>query len=127
LKNIEIMEREHLMEHVQEVGPYFQERMQSLRQNPIVGDVRGMGLMACIECDIRKDGKTDDKLSAKAGSLVDKHCQKLGLIVRPIGGRCVMSPPLTITKAQIDDLVGILQEGIRRTMADMQSEGLIAA
>ncbi|HMB75833.1 MAG TPA: aminotransferase [Kiloniellaceae bacterium] len=127
LKNIEIMEREDLMAHVREVGPYFQERMQSLRQSPIVGDVRGMGLMACVECDIVKDGKTDEKLSANAGSRIDKHCQELGLIVRPIGSRCVMSPPLIITKAQIDELVGILQEGIRRTEADLQAEGLIEA
>jgi adenosylmethionine-8-amino-7-oxononanoate aminotransferase len=86
-----------------------------------------MGLMACVECDIVKDGVTDQTLSNDAGSRIDKHCQALGLIVRPIGSRCVMSPPLIITKAQIDELVGILQEGIRRTEADMQAEGLIDA
>ena len=127
LKNIEIMEREGLMEHVRDVGPYFQERMQSLRQSSIVGDVRGLGLMACVECDVGEAAEDAEKVSSEAGARIDKHCQALGLIVRPLTNRCVMSPPLTITKAQIDDLVSILQEGIRRTEADLRAEGKLRA
>jgi adenosylmethionine-8-amino-7-oxononanoate aminotransferase len=58
------------------------------------------------------------------GNRIDKHCQELGLIVRPIINMCVMSPPLIITKPQIDDLVGMLRQGIQRTMDDMIAEGL---
>ena len=73
-KNIEIMEREGLMAHVQEVGPYFQERMQSLRQSPIVGDVRGLGLMACVECDVGAEVENAEQVSGEAGS---RHRQAL--------------------------------------------------
>jgi len=45
-------------------------------------------------------------------------------MVRPIVNMCVMSPPLVITKAQIDDLVGMLGEGIKRAMDDVRREGL---
>jgi adenosylmethionine-8-amino-7-oxononanoate aminotransferase len=55
------------------------------------------------------------------GNLIDKHCQQLGLIVRPIINMCVMSPPLTITKAQIDEMVSILRKGIEMAMAEIES------
>ncbi len=124
LKNIEIMEREHILEHVQEVGPYFQERLKELLDIPIVGDVRGQGLMACIECELDKDQETALDLDYQMGSRIDKHCQALGLIVRPIVNMNVISPPLIITRDQIDEMVVILRKGIERAMADLEKEGL---
>jgi adenosylmethionine-8-amino-7-oxononanoate aminotransferase len=124
LKNLEIMARDGFMEHVREVGPYFQARLRELADIPIVGEVRGMGLMACVECAL--DGDTQDPLEVgyDVGARIDRHCQALGLMVRPIGAMCVMSPPLIITKAQIDDLVAILREGIERAMAELRDEGI---
>ena len=124
LKNIEIMEREDLMAHAREVGPYMQERLQELRDIPIVGDVRGLGLMACVECVISRDSHDPLKLDTEIGNRIDAHCQALGLIVRPTIHMCVMSPPLVITESQIDDMVGILREGITRAMEDVRREGL---
>jgi adenosylmethionine-8-amino-7-oxononanoate aminotransferase len=124
LKNIEIMEREDIMTHAREVGPYMQERLQELRELPIVGDVRGEGLMACVETDTGRDDPAAEALHMEIGSRIDAHCQDLGLMVRPIVNMCVMSPPLVITKAQIDDLVGMLGEGIKRAMDDVRREGL---
>ncbi len=124
LKNIEIIEREGILEHVREVAPYFQSRLQELRDIPLVGDVRGEGLMACVECGEKVDWSAPPTLEYEIGSRIDKHCQELGLIVRPIINMCVMSPPLIITEAQIDDLVAILRQGIERAQADMIEEGL---
>jgi adenosylmethionine-8-amino-7-oxononanoate aminotransferase len=124
LENIDIIEREGLLEHAQEVGPYLQQRMRELIDIPIVGDVRGMGLMACVECVIGQESKDPLTLDYEIGNRIDKHCQELGLIVRPIINMCVMSPPLVITKAQIDDMVGILRKGIERAMQDVRREGL---
>jgi adenosylmethionine-8-amino-7-oxononanoate aminotransferase len=124
LKNIEIMERDGILENAREVGPYFQERLQELRDIPIVGDVRGMGLMACVECVISRDSQDPLLLDYEIGSRIDKHCQALGLLARPLINMCVLSPPLIITKAQIDDLVGMLRGGIERAMADVRGEGL---
>jgi adenosylmethionine-8-amino-7-oxononanoate aminotransferase len=122
LKNIEIMERENLLAHVREVGPYFQERLGELKEIPIVGDVRGEGLMACVECVISQESQ--DPLLLDMEIRIDQHCQRLGLIVRPLINMCVMSPPLVITKPQIDDLVGILRQGIELAMAEVEAEGL---
>jgi adenosylmethionine-8-amino-7-oxononanoate aminotransferase len=124
LKNIEIMEREELCAHVREVGPYFQERLAELNEIPIVGDVRGEGLMACVECVISRESQDPLVLDKEIGGRIDAHCQRLGLIVRPLINMCVMSPPLVITKPQVDDLVAILRQGIELAMAEVEAEGL---
>jgi len=123
LKNLEIMKREKLFEHVQEVGPYMQQQLQTLRDIPIVSDVRGIGLMACVECELNLGGD-DLELDYEIGSRIDEHCQRLGLLVRPIINMCVMSPPLTITKDQIDEMVEILRQGVELAMQDCIDEGL---
>ncbi len=112
LKNIEIMEREQILEHVRDIAPYFQQQLQTLRSNPMVIDVRGKGLMACVEC---RDDLITDSNALSVGERIDQHCQALGLIVRPIYSMCVMSPPLVISKAQIDDLVVMLRQGLQLT------------
>lgn len=124
LKNIEIMERENILEHVRKIAPYFQQQLQTLQDIPIVANVRGMGLMACIECDINSSGDKNLEKDYDIGTRIDKHCQKLGLLVRPIVNMCVMSPPLIITKAQIDQLVEKLRQGIELAMQDVEEEGV---
>ncbi|MDX1737211.1 MAG: aminotransferase [Alphaproteobacteria bacterium] len=124
LKNIEIMEREKLLGHVREITPYFQSKLKELEEIPIVTQVRGMGLMACVECLI--DGEDALGTHYQIGSLIDKHCQELGLIVRPIYSSCVMSPPLTITKEQIDDMVSMLRKGIEMAQQDLIRDGVLS-
>ena len=124
LENIAIMEREDVLAHVREVAPYFQARLQELRDIPIVGDVRGLGLMASVDCVISRESHDPLMLDKEIGARIDEHCQRLGLIVRPLINMCVMSPPLIITKEQIDDLVGILRQGIELAMTDVEREGL---
>ena len=116
LKNIEIIQNEGILEHVQNIAPYFQDQLSTLRDIPIVKDVRGIGLMACVECNISEDNADSLSMDYEIGDRIDRHCQALGLLVRPIINMCVMSPPLIINKDQIDELVGILREGIIRAM-----------
>ncbi len=122
LKNIEIMEREKLMEHVREIEPYFQAQLATLKDIPIVTDVRGIGLMACVECDVNPDGDSTLEMEYAIGNRIDKHCQDYGLLVRPIINMCVMSPPLTITRPQIDELVDKLKKGIVAAMNEEETE-----
>ena len=123
-KNLDIIEEDKILEHVREVGPYFQKRLRELEDIPIVGEVRGLGLMACIECVVSEGSKDPLHLDYEIGNRIDAHCQELGLIVRPAINMCVMSPPLIITKEQIDDMVQILRTGIERSMEDMRKDGL---
>ncbi|GAB5470378.1 MAG: aminotransferase [Rhodospirillales bacterium] len=124
LKNMEIFEQEDVLEHVREIAPYFQARLKELEEIPIVGEVRGQGLLACVECVISRESKTPLKLDKAIGARIDEHCKALGLVVRPLYHMCVMSPPLIITKPQIDDMVAILRKGILAAQEDVRREGL---
>ncbi len=80
--------------------------------------------MACIECVADRHSNNPLSLDTEVGRRIDAHCQELGLLVRPLIHMCVMSPPLIITKSEIDNMVSILREGISRTMQDLEAEGL---
>jgi len=125
LKNIEIIENEGLLEHVREISPYFQQRINDLNKLPLVGDTRGEGLVGCVEGRIVEPENAGAlKLDIEMGSRIDKHCQTLGLIVRPLWNMCVFSPPLIITPEQIDEMFNILEQGIIRTAEELVQEGL---
>ena len=124
IANMEVFESQGLLENALEVGPYMQEQLRTLSDLPIVGDIRGMGLMGCLECVASQESRQPLELDYEVGSRIDKHCQALGLLVRPLINMCVMSPPLCITRGQIDEMVSILREGISRTMADLEAEGI---
>jgi len=123
LATLDILEREKIPEHVREIAPYFQERWQELRDIPLVGDVRGVGLMACVECEIDPEGDNPLKADYEIGNRIDHYCQELGLILRPFINQCIVSPPCTITRDQIDEMVRILRKGIELAMEDARRDG----
>lgn len=123
LKNLDLLE-DGILDHARSVAPYFQARLKSLEDLPLVGEVRGRGLMACVECVADRESNNPLALDNEVGRRIDRHCHELGLLVRPLIHMCVMSPPLIITRDQVDDMVAILREGISRTMDDLRTEGL---
>ena len=124
LKNIEIMEREDICGHVRTVGPYFEERLRGLLDLPLVGDVRGMRFMMCVEAVKDRETREVFGQDAEIGARITRHCKTRGLLVRPIGHMNVLSPPLTLTRDQIDRLVDTLRESIIATQDDLVREGL---
>ena len=124
LKNIEIIEREGICEHVREVGPYFEQQLNTLRDLPIVGDVRGKCFMMCVENVKNPQTKELFDADIAIGDRIAAHCQKHGLIVRPIAHLNVLSPPLILNRDEVDDVVNILRTGIMAAMDDLVREGL---
>jgi len=125
LKNIEILEREKICEHVREVGPYFEDKLNSLRELPIVGDVRGSHFMMGIESVKNAESKESFQKEAMIGYRIAGNCQQFGLIVRPVGNFTVISPPLILTRDQIDELVLALRKGIEATIDELKKDGII--
>ena len=119
LKNIEILEREGLVERARETGSYFEERLKTLLDLPLVGDVRGKKLMMCVENVADKKTKALFPDDVNIGKRVANAAEKHGLIVRPIGHLNVMSPPLTITKDEIDMIVDNLGKAIEEVRQDL--------
>ncbi len=118
LKNIEIIEDERILEHVREITPHFQARLRSLARFAIVGDIRGMGLLACIQGRPDTPG-TSLAAERKLGELLDAACEKRGLLVRPLINMAVFSPPLIISKAQVDEMFDILEDALEEVTAQM--------
>ena len=114
LKNLEILERERLVERVAEdLGPYFARALGRLADHPLVGEVRSLGLIAGIEIVARKG--TNERFAGKegtAGPLVRDACIANGLMVRAIRDTLVACPPLVVTHAEIDRLVEIVRNSL---------------
>lgn len=120
LANIDIMEQEDICGHVRDVGPYFIDRLRELRNSEIVYTVRGDHLMACVECWTGAEPGPTAANMALAGR-VDAYCQQAGLLVRPYENLCILSPPLIIGRADIDRIIGILGEALKRAEADLKT------
>ncbi len=123
LKNIEIIEREDILAHVRIVGPYFMEQLGTLADLPMVGDVRGNHLMACLEFVADSETKRTYPDEIDVGKWVSDEAEALGLIVRPIVNQNVMSPPLVITTEEIDQVVSRLRESIIRAGKKLEDAG----
>jgi adenosylmethionine-8-amino-7-oxononanoate aminotransferase len=119
LTNIEVIEREGLLAHVREVGPYFMEQLGTLRDLPMVGDVRGSHLMACVEFVEDRATKRSYPEALNIGKLVANACESRGLIVRPMVDLNVMSPPLVITPDDVDHIVRVLRDAIVEVRGDL--------
>ncbi len=117
LKSMEIIEREKLLEHVRKVAPIFQDQLQQLCQIDIVADVRGMGLMGCVQCSVDGDPQSDLGCDYEIGGQIDIECQKRGLLVRPVINMCVLSPPLVISESEIEQMFDVLRKGLEATSA----------
>ncbi|MCB8837282.1 aspartate aminotransferase family protein [Aurantimonas sp. VKM B-3413] len=118
LENLKIMEEKGLVAHAAELAPYFQERLNSLQDHPLVGEVRGVGLIAAIELVTDKEKKLSvqpaGSLAARAFGLVQKN----GVILRAIGDALAVCPPLIVEKEHVDTIV----ETTRRSLDELQAQ-----
>jgi len=98
---LKIYEEMDLMTHAKRVGAYFQEKLLKFAGHPLVGDVRGVGLIAGL--DLVVDKGTKEPFDAMA--VLDKHLRANGLVLRLIGNRATFSPPIIIQKPEIDEML----------------------
>ncbi|WP_139134035.1 MULTISPECIES: aspartate aminotransferase family protein [Pseudomonadaceae] len=105
LENIRILRDEKIVEKVKaETAPYLQQRWQELADHPLVGEARGVGMVGALE--LVKNKKTRERFNdLGVGMQCREHCFRNGLIMRAVGDTMIISPPLVITKDEIDELV----------------------
>jgi adenosylmethionine-8-amino-7-oxononanoate aminotransferase len=113
-----------LLRKIDRTGPYFIERMKTLLDLPIVGDVRGSHMMVCVEC--MADRKTKAAMLAEwdVGYRIIRQSMPRGLLVRPMSDLVILSPPLAISKTEIDQAVVILGATIRAVTDELIREGV---
>jgi len=112
LRNIEIIKREDILQHVRQVGDYFERRLWELDALPLVGEVRGRRMMMCVEFVADKATKALLPDDLNISKRISDLCEANGLIVRPIGHLTILSPPLTITRPEADFIVDTLKAAI---------------
>ena len=125
LKTLEIYKRDNLFEHAAEMGEYLQTRLKEFDSHPLVGEVRGRGLLAAVELVANKhSGEAFDDTSV--GAYAKQACQDNGLLIRAVGGNSIaFCPPLIITTDQIDEMVDKFSMAIQTTLQYANKESLI--
>jgi len=105
LENLRILRDEHIVDNVRtEAAPYLQKRLRELLDHPLVGEVRGLGMLGAIE--LVKDKATRSRHEGRgAGMICRQFCFDNGLIMRAVGDTMIIAPPLVISHAEIDELV----------------------
>ncbi|MEO0329366.1 MAG: aspartate aminotransferase family protein [Pseudomonadota bacterium] len=121
LKNIEIMERENLIERVRDhTAPLFAEKLATLSDHPIVGEVRTRGLLAAIELVPEKPSRKRFENYGEVGGICRDFSYSNGLVMRAVRDSMVMSPPLIITDEQIDEMVEKVAKSLDETWAKVK-------
>lgn len=116
LKAIEIYQSRDIVGHVRHVSPHFLERLDRLADHPLVGEARGVGLIAGLELVADKKTKARFDPVGQINQIVTNFAEDQGLIVRPLPtDRIALCPPLVITKAEIDELFDRLTRALDAT------------
>ncbi|WP_397541579.1 aminotransferase [Roseovarius salis] len=129
LENLRLLSEEGIVARAAaETAPYLKEKWESLADHPIVGEAKISGLMGSIALTPHKESRAAfaaDK--GTAGLICREHCFANGLVMRHVGDRMVISPPLIITPGEIDTLVERARAALDLTQRQLAEDGLLKA
>jgi putrescine aminotransferase len=124
LANIEVMEREQLPLRVRDdIGPYLAKKFDAVRAHPLVGDAETCGLVAGLVLVKNKSTLQRFDESLGVGMVCRGHCFGNGLIMRAVGDRMIIAPPLIMSHDQIDDMMVLILRCLDLTLADVKKNG----
>jgi len=119
--NLSIIEDEGMIGQVRdETGPYLQKRIEELLDHPLVGQVRGIGLMAAVELVQDKESHTNYPKEVGIGGICRDYALANGLVMRAVGDSMIMCPPLIISKLEIDELIEITKKSLDQTLTQIE-------
>jgi putrescine aminotransferase len=122
--NIKLIQRERLVERVrEELAPYLAKKFAELAEHPLIGEAQTCGLMGALQ--IVKNKSTLETFDSKleVGMLCRAHCFGNGLIMRAVGDRMIIAPPLVMTLAQIDEMTALIRKCLDLTHAELKQRG----
>lgn len=125
LKTLEIYQRDGIYQNAAERGVKLQAELAKFADHPMVGEVRGKGLIAAVEVVANKETRAEFAGGAGANRVL-KHAQDNGLLLRNTGGSALaFCPPMIITDEQIDDIIDKFGDALDKSFAELTAEGLI--
>ncbi|MGH1355894.1 MAG: aspartate aminotransferase family protein [Thalassovita sp.] len=126
LENINIMQEEKIVDYVRDdIAPYLKEKWEALADHPMVGEAKIVGMMGSIALTPQKE--TRARFAADAGTvgfICRERCFANNLVMRHVGDRMIISPPLVITRAEVDTLVERAAKSLDEGMSRVKDEGL---
>ena len=127
LETLNIYEERDIVGRVRALGPRFQDGLRRHADHPLIGEVRGVGLVAGIE--LVRDKATKEAFSPKlgVGGYFQSQAQEEGLLIRAIGDTLAVCPPLIISEAEIDELLGCIDRALESTWTWVKENGSVAA
>jgi 4-aminobutyrate--pyruvate transaminase len=126
-KVLDIYQRDKVFDHARVMGDYLQARLATFRDHPLVGEVRGMGMIGALELVANKQTQQAFAGNAVAG-FCQQACEDNGLILRALGGNgMAICPPLIISEAQVDELVDKLGRALNATLQHVADKQLLVA
>ena len=124
LENLAILRRERLVEKVREdTGPYLQQRFEALIEHPLVGLAETCGLLAGLVLVKRKKPVQTFAEELAVGMVCRGHMFRNGIIMRAVGDRMIIAPPLVITRTQIDEMMELIRSCLDQTLQDLSARG----
>ena len=129
LENLRILEEENIVETIAtETGPYLKEQWMKLADHPLVGEARICGMMAAIELSPDKANRAPFAGERGAAGFITREiCFANGLIMRSVGDAMVISPPLVITKSEIDELITLALKSLDQAHTALIEKGFLKA
>ncbi|MBW2235000.1 MAG: aminotransferase class III-fold pyridoxal phosphate-dependent enzyme [Deltaproteobacteria bacterium] len=120
LANLDILEREGLLQRAGQVGPAFQASLRkAVGDHPLVGDVRGEALIAGVELMADPEARRPFPAQQKVGLRLHELCLDEGLVVRALGDTLAFSPPLCIQEDELDEAIRRFACGLERLTAEL--------
>jgi putrescine aminotransferase len=127
LANIRLIREQALVERVRDdVGPYLAQAYAHLAEHPLVGEAQTCGLMGAlllVKDKVGPRGGTAFAPEREIGMVCRGHCFREGLIMRAVGDRMIVAPPLVITRSQIDEMVALIRRCLDLTLTDVRNNG----
>ncbi|MCG8271965.1 aspartate aminotransferase family protein [Aquamicrobium sp. NLF2-7] len=120
LENLRIIEENDLVGNAKRVGAHMQKRLRELADHELVGEVRGVGLIAGVELVADKATRAPWKNAGALGLLVNGHLQENGVISRNMGDTLGFCPPLIITESQVDDMVAAVKKALDASLPEVR-------
>ena len=129
LENLRIMEEEGIVDHVKNVAaPYLAEKWHSLADHPMVGETKIVGLMASLALVPEKGSRAPFASDpGTVGFMTRERCFANNLIMRHVGDRMIIAPPLVITPAEIDELIARARKSLDEAYENVKKAGLLVA
>ncbi len=116
LRNLELMEERDIFAHAARVGEVFQQRLLGLEEHPLVGNVRGAGLIGGVELMADKAARVPFPPARGVGAYCNDRCEARGLIARNLADTIALCPPLIITEDQVGELFDKLELALNDTL-----------